>query len=181
MSEQPEAPLDEGPEPALPDTDSAVSAPDVAYKRPRSVLVVVYNLAGEFLLLRRTQPLDFWQSVTGSLHPHETPRNAALRELYEETGLRAGGGLRDLHHQVRFPILPAWRARYAPGVRENREHWFALGLPGHRLIRLNPEEHRECRWVSTERALHLASSSTNREAIRLITGALLSAQLSALC
>ncbi len=175
MSEEPLEPLGEGSEPEPP--QPAASEPEAGYKRPRSVLVVVYTLAGEFLLMRRTRPRDFWQSVTGSLRPRETPRNAALRELFEETGLRAGGALVDLHHQVRFPILPAWRDRYAPGVRENREHWFALGLPGHRLVRLNGEEHSESRWVSAERALHLASSSTNRDAIRLVYGALIGAQL----
>lgn len=173
MNEQALEPLSEAPAPEDLAPELPAAEPEVVYKRPRSVLVVVYTLAGEFLLLRRTQPRDFWQSVTGSLRPRETPRNAALRELYEETGLRAGGGLVDLHHQVRFPILPAWRARYAPGVRENREHWFALGLPGHRLIRLNAAEHRESRWVGAGRALRLASSSTNRNAIRLIYACLL--------
>lgn len=147
--------------------------PPVAYKRPRSVLVVVYTLGGEFLMLRRTHPADFWQSVTGSLRPGETPRNAALRELYEETGLRAGGRLQDLHHWVRFPILPAWRTRYAPGVRSNLEHWFALPLDGRRLLRLNPEEHLEHRWVNAERALQLATSYTNRDAIRAVFASLI--------
>jgi len=59
-------------------------------KRPESVLVVVYTRAGEVLMLRRTSPRGFWQSVTGSLEWGELPAHAAARELYEETGLRAG-------------------------------------------------------------------------------------------
>lgn len=178
MSEEPLETLRETsespPEPPAPDSpEPGLAGPEVRYKRPRSVLVVVYTLAGEFLLLRRTAPAGFWQSVTGSLRPNETPRNAALRELYEETGLCPGGGLQDLRRQVRFPILPAWRARYAPGVRDNLEHWFAVALSGHRLIRLNPLEHSEYRWVSAERALRLASSSSNRDAIRLVYRALI--------
>ena len=37
------------------------------WKRPVSVLVIVYSQDGKVLLLRRKQPDDFWQSVTGSL------------------------------------------------------------------------------------------------------------------
>ena len=136
-----------------------------AYKRPESILVVVATRGGEVLMLRRTQPADFWQSVTGSLRWGESPRQAALRELREETGIQAGAALLDLRHSVEFPILPAWRSRYAPAARVNREHWFALLLPGRRLIRRNPEEHSDHRWLRWPQAAQLASSWTNRDAI----------------
>nr|WP_082674196.1 dihydroneopterin triphosphate diphosphatase [Thiohalocapsa sp. ML1] len=137
-------------------------------KRPISVLVVVFTHAGDFLLLDRVHPPHFWQSVTGSLRPGETPRSAALRELREETGLCGGGALMDLHSTRLFPIKPAWRARYRPGVCFNREHWFALPLPGRRLIRLAADEHSDHRWLRAEDAARLVGSWTNRDAIRLI-------------
>lgn len=140
------------------------------YKRPESVLVVIYNAQGEVLLLRRTRPGDFWQSVTGSLDWGEFPAGAARRELYEETGIMAGDGLVDLSRSVRFPILPAWRARYAPIAHTNTEHWFALRLAQRRLPRLHADEHGEYRWLPYRQALRLASSWTNRKAIRLLFG-----------
>lgn len=136
-------------------------------KRPLSVLVVIVTAAGEFLVMNRVRPAGFWQSVTGSLRPGETARTAALRELREETGLLGAAGLVDLHQSRLFPIIPAWRGRYAPGVCFNREYWFALPLPGRRLIRLNPAEHSDYAWLPLPLALGRVWSWTNRDAMRL--------------
>jgi dATP pyrophosphohydrolase len=134
------------------------------------VLVVVYATSGEFLLLERHQPAGWWQSVTGSLEPGETPWDAAVRELHEETGL-AAEGLVDLGISQRFRIAPAWRHRFAPGVTHNLEHAFALALGAPVDIRLDPGEHRRFAWLPREDALRRATSSTNRAAIeRLAPG-----------
>jgi len=138
------------------------------FKRPESVLVVVRTRQGEVLLMRRTRPSHFWQSVTGSLRWGESSVSAARRELYEETGIMAGDALVDLRHSVSFPILPAWRSRYAPSAFSNREHWFALTLPHRRCVRLHPDEHTEYRWLPPAQAARLASSWTNRDAIRFL-------------
>ena len=79
-------------------------------KRPESVLVVIYTEHGDVLRLRRCDPLDFWQSVTGSLHAGETPLQAAVREVREETGLAADAGLTDCGIINRFPIHQIGRA-----------------------------------------------------------------------
>ncbi|UHD18085.1 dihydroneopterin triphosphate diphosphatase [Thiocapsa bogorovii] len=146
------------------------SMSDETRKRAQSVLVVICTRGGEFLLLKRTRPAGFWQSVTGSLAPGESPRHAAAREVFEETGLLVGGALIDLHHSNLFPIIQAWRKRYAPNVCFNREYWFALMLETRRLIRLNPREHTQYRWLAAQPALALATSRTNRDAIRGLAG-----------
>ena len=134
-----------------------------AGKRPESVLVVVHT-AAEVLLLERTRPAGWWQSVTGSLDEGETPVEAAARELAEETGL-APAGLRDLGLAVRFPIHPEWRHRYAPGVTENLEHAFAILVPGPVPVRLEPGAHRAFAWLPAADAVARASSWTDRQAI----------------
>ena len=125
--------------------------------------MVVCTASGDVLMLQRREPPDFWQSVTGSLEPDETPQQAAHRELFEETGIDAD--VEDCGHSVEYTIMPAWRRRYAAGTTLNREHWFRLELDAAVDVRLNPSEHLLCRWLPRQQAAALASSSTNRDAI----------------
>ena len=127
--------------------------------------MVVATRTGRVLLMQRRDDPGFWQSVTGSLHWDEhRPAVAAARELAEETGLPPDG-LIDLHWVQRFPILPVWRARFAPEVRENVEHAFALWLPAERPVLLNPQEHLAFGWFGFDEALQKASSWSNRAVI----------------
>ena len=136
------------------------------FKEPVSVLVVVHTPALHVLLLERVFPPGFWQSVTGSLEPGETPIQAALRELAEETGVVAPpGALEDWGQTTRFEIRPEWRARYAPDVTHNTEHVFSLCVAPDRPIRLASDEHRAMQWLPLEEAAQKVFSWTNRDAI----------------
>lgn len=140
----------------------------MSIKRPESVLVIVATDVNEVLLLRRRDPPGYWQSVTGSLEWGESPSAAARREVFEETGLAADAGLEDTGLVNEYDILPAWRHKYSPGVRTNREHVFYLRLPRIVDVCINPEEHMEFRWLPAAEAALRVSSATNREAIHLL-------------
>ncbi len=142
---------------------------DDRYKRPESVLVVVYTAGLRVLLLHRVDRPDFWQSVTGSLKWNEQPPEAAVRELQEETGLADGGRLRDWRTTFRFEILPGWSRRFPPGTKYNLEHVFSLQLQSERAVTLNPREHDAYRWLDHAEAAHKVWSWTNREAIERLT------------
>lgn len=136
------------------------------YKRPESVLVLVYTAQRDVLLLNRVAPAGFWQSVTGSLEPDEQPLQAAIRELAEETGLHNEAVI-SCEWQNRFEIRQPWRQRYAPGVTHNVEHVFTCELaqrPAH--ITLAADEHSEFCWLNVEQALERMSSVTNRDALQ---------------
>jgi dATP pyrophosphohydrolase len=136
------------------------------FKRPESVLVVVHTRDGQVLLLRRADHDDFWQSVTGSMRWDESePRVTAVRELREETGIDAGGALRDWQRSHRYEILPQWRPRYAPDVHTNLEHVFSLELPAPVPVVTHEREHTRYEWLDFATAEGRASSRTDREII----------------
>jgi dihydroneopterin triphosphate diphosphatase len=135
------------------------------FRRPESVLVVVHTPDLDCLLLERVEPRGYWQSVTGALRWDETPEQCAARELGEETGLEALG-LRDGQVQHSFPILPAWRSRYAPGVDSNLEHLWYLEVPEVRAVRIEPAEHVAYLWLPVEAAIEKVFSWTNGEALQ---------------
>ena len=95
----------------------------------------------------------------------ETPGECAARELAEETGL-ISLGLRDAHVQRSFPILPAWRSRYAPGVDSNVEHQWYLEVPEVRAVQIEPGEHVAYLWLPIDGAIEKVASWTNREALQ---------------
>lgn len=139
------------------------------YKRPESVLVVIHTAAGEALLIKRTDLPDFWQSVTGALKWDETPIEAAVRELREETGIEmAAERLRDWKRTFEFPILPQFRHRYAPDVTVNLEHVFSLQLPERVPVRLGPREHTEHVWLPLSEAAARVWSWTNKAVLKEI-------------
>ena len=143
-----------------------VSAP--AYRRPESVLIVIYTDGGEFLLLERRRPPGFWQSVTGSLEWGELADSAARREVAEETGITQGV-LVNLQWTQVYDILPAFGKVYAPGITRNLEHAFSLRLTQRVPVTLSDSEHVRCQWASGADAVATVSSSTNRTVIESLS------------
>ena len=58
------------------------------YKRPESVLVLVYTQASEVLMLRDVSiRMTFGSRLRAVLRRMRAPMQAAIRELHEETGI----------------------------------------------------------------------------------------------
>ena len=138
------------------------------YKNNQSVLVVIYaDSTHRVLMLQRQDDPDFWQSVTGTIESGETPKNTAIRELWEEVRLEISENstaLFDCKESIEFEIFPHFRYKYAPNVTHCREYWFLLAMEQEFEPVLS--EHLAYQWVSPEQAIQMTKSSNNAEAIR---------------
>lgn len=137
------------------------------FKTPVSALVLIYTPDLQVLIMERADKAGFWQSVTGSVEGDESPLQAAIREVLEETGLHAAQyDLQDWQASNVYEIYPHWRYRYAPGVTENTEHLFGLELPEKLPIKLAPDEHVRYEWVDWREAAKRVFSWTNVDALK---------------
>ena len=139
------------------------------YKQPRSIQVVIFADGAQerrYLLLRRVAGHGaFWQSVTGSLEVDETYRQAAAREVMEETGIGTSEEeLIELGVINTFEIAPQWRERYAPGVTHNEEVCFALSV-SESDVQVDPLEHDAYAWASYDRAFEMLYWDSNKRAL----------------
>ncbi len=137
------------------------------YKTPISALVLIHTPDLQVLIMERADKAGFWQSVTGSVEGNETPCQAAIREVLEETGLDATQyDFQDWQASNVYEIYPHWQHRYAPGVTQNREHLFGLELPSQLPIELAPDEHVRYEWVDWREAAKRVFSWTNVDALK---------------
>ncbi|OCG53807.1 dihydroneopterin triphosphate diphosphatase [Gilliamella sp. Imp1-1] len=137
------------------------------FKKPESVLVVIFcQITNRCLMLQRQDDPCFWQSVTGSMENNELPRETAIREVFEETGIDIIGQnleLIDAKYSVEFDIFPQFRHKYAPEVKLNKEHWFYLPIINEIIPVLT--EHLDYQWLTIDEAINLTLSPNNSEAI----------------
>jgi dATP pyrophosphohydrolase len=141
-------------------------------KIPESVLVVIHTAELDVLLIERADKPGYWQSVTGSKDRVDEPlAETAVREVFEETGIRVGSAevplarLRDWHLSNVYEIYPVWRHRYAEGVTHNTEHVFGLRVPRDVTVVLAPREHLQHVWLPYREAADRCFSPTNAEAV----------------
>ena len=124
-----------------------------------NVGVVVFNDKGEVFLGRRRGERGFWvwQFPQGGMDKGESPKQAALRELYEETGIDKSKlkilGQTNGWLYYDFPNGPR------KGWRGQRQKWFAVRFTGkakHINLKIeSPPEFSSYAWGTLDDACHL--------------------------
>jgi lipoyl(octanoyl) transferase len=132
----------------------------VAFQEPAtSTVSVVVTRGADVLLLRRTAARGgFWQPVTGRVEPGETPAQAALRELREETGATAD--VSALGYSNAFALGDAVPPQLI------HETAFSAYWPGGE-IRLDRVEHDDFAWLPAPEAVKRLPFAGLRAAVRL--------------
>ena len=128
-------------------------------------IAVAIRRRDRFLVLRRVPARGgFRQIVTGRMEPGETPAQAAVRELREETGLEVP--VRPLGYEHGFALETQAPSRPMLG----REVCFLADVPPGGEARLS-HEHDELEWLPLDDALAAVKHSGHRRALKLAAAA----------
>jgi len=149
----------------------------MTHRRPTQVLVYPVRQSEDgwrYLLLHRIPTRGaFWQGVTGGGERGDELPDAALRELFEETGLRPVE-LRRIDCSYVFAMQDEWQGWYAPRTEGIEEHVFLAIVSGEEPV-TSCDEHDDWRWCTYKEALAQLKWTENIEALRFCQHALESA------
>ena len=112
---------------------TAEANPDDLPYRPCAGIMLVNAEGKVFVGSRLDMPSDAWQMPQGGIDEGETPETAALRELYEETGVPAEKAeiVAESRGWIDYDLPPdligrLWGGRY----RGQRQKWFLMAFTG---------------------------------------------------
>jgi len=104
-----------------------------------NVGIALFNASGHVLIGRRFRddgpeiilPGLEWQMPQGGIDAHENPRDAVMRELWEETGVVNAHHLGETDWLTyEFPPFEDASSHRLAKFRGQRQKWFALGFTG---------------------------------------------------
>ena len=118
----------------------------------QGVGIIVLNQKNEvFVGKRKDNPIDKWQMPQGGININETPFNAMIRELKEETSITKIKVLKEIEHWLEYELPPnllgkIWKGKF----RGQKQKWFIVKFIGDESeINLNTEhpEFIEWKWL----------------------------------
>jgi putative (di)nucleoside polyphosphate hydrolase len=136
-----------------------------------NVGIALFNAAGQVLIGRRFRddgpeiilPGLEWQMPQGGIDGQENPREAVMRELWEETGVKSAAYLGETDWLTyEFPPYSGAPSHRLAQFRGQRQKWFALRFTGSEreidpLTTRNdqPPEFDQWRWEQLDRVADL--------------------------
>jgi putative (di)nucleoside polyphosphate hydrolase len=133
---------------------SSKKAKDLPYRK--GVGAVLFNKKGMVFVARRIDmPSNYWQMPQGGIDAGEKPREAVMRELFEETGTNEAEIIAKSAKWYRYDLPDdlvgkVWKGKY----RGQKQRWFALRFLGRDsdidLAASNHPEFSEWKWTKIE-------------------------------
>lgn len=136
-----------------------------------NVGIALFNATGHVLIGRRFRddgpeiilPGLEWQMPQGGIDPNENPRDAVMRELWEETGVTHAHYLGEAEWLTYdFPPYDGPPTHRLARFRGQRQKWFALRFTGHddeidplAVRNGQPAEFDQWRWERLDRVVDL--------------------------
>ncbi len=127
--------------------------------------IVLLNAEGRIWIGRRYEDLvsqeleKRWQMPQGGIDKGEDPKDAAHRELYEETGVVCAAIVAEAKDWIPYDLPPEVVGKAMKGkYRGQKQKWFAMRFTGdEREINLTPQGHKpefdDWRWAGAAEVL----------------------------
>ena len=119
----------------------------------QGVGVIVLNKNNEvFVAKRKDNPVDKWQMPQGGIDLNETPFEAMIRELAEETSIKNIKVLKEIEKSLEYELPPnllgkIWKGKF----RGQKQKWYIVKFLGNdEEINLNTKhpEFIEWKWIN---------------------------------
>jgi len=115
------------------------------HSRTTQAVVAVLRRGDRLLAIKRAPGVilpGYWTPPSGRVEPGETHEQALVREVEEELGVKV------------TPIAKVWECPTDDG--EFQLHWWTADIEPDELLRLDPTEVEDARWVTCNEFLELA-------------------------
>lgn len=122
-------------------------------------IVVLKGEHNMFLILERIERKGDWTFPKGHMEAGETPKETALRELEEETGIK----------EIEIFDLPLIHEEYEivnNGERKQKMNDYFLGYVKDDFVTIEKEEIQSYKWVSYEDAIDSFEYERRKEVLR---------------
>ena len=121
--------------------------------------IALFNDDGHVFVGERIDTPGAWQMPQGGIDPGEDIETAAMRELYEETGIKNADILKIAEDTIRYDLPPHLGHLWGGGYAGQQQSWVAMRFTGEESeIDLNAHEIQEFsayQWVPLPETLDL--------------------------